>query len=105
MPSRASSSLGLPASWILREALTGEAPRVFDESFPGGAGRWEVRRSEFRQGGTPHRLLVLADLSRTLREEERMAWQRLVRVLSHEINNSLTPIKSIAASLQSMLAR
>ena len=52
----------------LREALTGEAPRVFDESFPGGAGRWEVRRSEFRQGGTPHRLLVLADLSRTLRE-------------------------------------
>ena len=78
----------------LREALTGEAPRVFDESFPGGAGRWEVRRSEFRQGGTPHRLLVLADLSRTLREEERTAWQRLVRVLSHEINNSLAPIKS-----------
>ena len=89
----------------LREALTGEAPRVFDESFPGGAGRWEVRRSEFRQGGTPHRLLVLADLSRTLREEERMAWQRLVRVLSHEINNSLAPIKSIAESLQSMVSR
>ena len=89
----------------LREALTGEAPRVFDESFPGGAGRWEVRRSEFRQGGTPHRLLVLADLSRTLREEERMAWQRLVRVLSHEINNSLAPIKSIAESLQSRVSR
>ena len=89
----------------LREALTGEAPRVFDESFPGGAGRWEVRRSEFRQGGTPHRLLVLADLSRTLREEERVAWQRLVRVLSHEINNSLAPIKSIAESLQSMVSR
>jgi signal transduction histidine kinase len=53
----------------------------------------------------PHRLLVVADLSRTLREEERLAWQRLTRVLSHEINNSLTPIKSIAESLQNLLAR
>src|SRR5437867_3124390 len=86
-------------------ALDGPSPRVFEQSFPEGAGRWEVRRSEFRQGGLPHRMLVLADLSRTLREEERVAWQRLARVLSHEINNSLAPIKSIAESLQSMLAR
>ena len=89
----------------LAASLAGEAPRVIEQSFPGGAGRWEIRRSEFRQHGFPHRLLVLADLSRTLREEERVAWQRLARVLSHEINNSLTPIKSIAESLQSMLAR
>jgi len=90
---------------MLGEMLAQETPRVFDESFPGGAGRWEVRRSEFRQGGRPHRLLVLADLSRTLREEERLAWQRLARVLSHEINNSLAPIKSIAESLQSMVSQ
>jgi signal transduction histidine kinase len=58
-----------------------------------------MRRSTFRQGGTPHHLLVLSDLSRALREEEREAWQRLVRVLGHELNNSLTPIRSIAESL------
>ena len=52
-------------------------------SFPGGSGRWGIRRSTFREQGLPHELLVLTDLSRTLREEERRAWQRLVRVLGH----------------------
>src|SRR6202045_3000221 len=74
-------------------------------SFPGGSGRWGVRRSSFRERGLPHELLVLTDLSRTLREEERNAWQRLVRVLGHEMNNSLAPIKSIAGSLENLLAR
>src|SRR5205807_905994 len=74
-------------------------------SFPGGSGRWGVRRSTFRERGLPHELLVLTDLSRTLREEERRAWQRLVRVLGHEMNNSLAPIKSIAASLEKLLQR
>src|ERR1700730_2841111 len=74
-------------------------------TFPGGSGRWGVRRSTFREHGMPHELLVLTDLSRTLREEERRAWQRLVRVLGHEMNNSLAPIKSIAASLESLLKR
>jgi nitrogen fixation/metabolism regulation signal transduction histidine kinase len=64
-----------------------------------------VRRSTFRERGLPHELLVLTDLSRTLREEERNAWQRLVRVLGHEMNNSLAPIKSIAGSLESLLRR
>jgi nitrogen fixation/metabolism regulation signal transduction histidine kinase len=76
-----------------------QAPRVLSASFPGGTGRWEVRRGEFRQGGRPHALLLVTDLSETLRAEERQAWQRLVRVLSHEINNSLAPIKTIAGSL------
>ncbi len=89
----------------LEDALEGEAPRVTELSFPGGAGRWAIRRGEFRQAGIPHRLLVLSDVSRTLREEEQQAWQRLVRVLSHEINNSLTPITSIAANLRSQLGR
>jgi signal transduction histidine kinase len=64
-----------------------------------------VRRTTFRQDGRPHTLVVMSDLSKTLREEELLAWQRLVRVLSHEINNSLTPIKSIAGSLLSLLGR
>src|ERR1700758_880866 len=74
-------------------------------TFPGGSGRWGIGRSTFREQGLPHELLVLTDLSRTLREEERRAWQRLVRVLGHEMNNSLAPIKSLAASLESLLRR
>jgi PAS domain S-box-containing protein len=89
----------------LVEPLRGETPRAMDITLPGARGRWEARRSAFRQDGKPHTLLVLADLSKTLREEELKAWQRLVRVLSHEINNSLAPIKSLAGSLQSVLDR
>src|SRR5579864_779867 len=74
-------------------------------SFPGGTGRWRVGRSTFREHGLPHDLIVLTDLSRTLREEERRAWQRIVRVLGHEMNNSLAPIKSLAGSLETLLRR
>ena len=66
-------------------------------------GRWMVRRSNFRQRGVPHTLLLLSDVSNALREEERLAWQRLIRVLGHEISNSLAPIKSIAGSLRARL--
>ena len=89
----------------LEQFLTGDSPRVHDQVFPGRGGRWEVRRTTFRQDGRPHTLVVISDLSKTLREEELLAWQRLVRVLSHEINNSLTPIKSIAGSLLTILQR
>jgi two-component system, NtrC family, nitrogen regulation sensor histidine kinase NtrY len=96
---RRAGALGLEA------CLTGEPRRVLDAAFPADGGRWELRRSTFRQGGVPMQLLVLTDLSRVLREEERQAWQRLVRVLSHEINNSLAPIQSIAGSLRALLGR
>jgi nitrogen fixation/metabolism regulation signal transduction histidine kinase len=66
--------------------------------------RWLVRQSKFREKGVPHTLVVLSDVSRALREEERSAWQRLIRVLGHELNNSLAPIKSIAGSLSSRLS-
>jgi two-component system nitrogen regulation sensor histidine kinase NtrY len=88
-----------------REVLQEEPHRVVDAVFPGGTGRYEVRRGTFRQGGRPHELVVLSDLSRTLRQEERAAWQRLIRVMGHELNNSLAPIRSIAASLETLLAR
>ncbi|HEV2706875.1 MAG TPA: ATP-binding protein [Pyrinomonadaceae bacterium] len=98
--------LGLSASELrLAECLRGEERRTMQMSFPGGAGRWGVRRSAFREQGMPHQLLVMADLSRPLREEELQAWQRLVRVLGHELNNSLAPIKSIAGSLETLLLR
>jgi signal transduction histidine kinase len=73
--------------------------------FPGKVGRWDIRRSTFREGGQQHQLLVLTDLSQALREEERTAWQRLLRVLGHELNNSLAPIKSVAGSLGALLGR
>lgn len=67
--------------------------------------RWMVRRSQFRQRGVPHTLLLLSDVSVALREEEQLAWKRLIRVLGHEISNSLAPIKSIAGSLRSSVSR
>lgn len=98
--------LGLGAEELgLAECLSGETPRVMDFAIADGLGRWELRRRTFRWDGRPHRLIVLADLSQVLREEERVAWQRLIRVLSHEINNSLTPIKSIADSLGRLVDR
>lgn len=89
----------------LDHCLEGEPARTWTGSFPSGAGRWSMRRGVFRQGGRPHDLLVISDMSRALREEEREAWQRLVRVLGHEINNSLAPIKSIAGSLDRLIRR
>lgn len=65
--------------------------------------RWMVHTTHFRQRGIPHSLLLLSDVSTALREEERVAWQRLIRVLGHEISNSLAPIKSIAGSLRSRI--
>jgi len=88
----------------LEQSLTGDTPRVETVGFQAG-GRWEIRRATFRLEGRPHQLLVLADLSRALRNEERQAWQRLIRVLSHELNNSLAPIMSIAESLGRAVAQ
>ncbi|HEX5631576.1 MAG TPA: ATP-binding protein, partial [Gemmatimonadales bacterium] len=85
--------------------LVGATPRVHEHAFPERSGRWEVRRTTFRQEGRPHTLLVIADVTKSLREEELLAWQRIVRVLSHEINNSLAPIKSLAGTLQTMVDR
>lgn len=106
--------LGLPSERLLgRRAdalgvgawLAAPAPCRLDDVFPGSGGPFELRRTTFRQGGLPHHLVVLADLRRALREEERQAWQRLIRVLSHEINNSLAPIQSIAEGQLALLGR
>jgi len=98
--------LGRPAKDLdLADCLVGEGTRVLSRTFPGGTGRWGMRRTVFREGGLPHSLVVIADLSQPLREEELKAWQRLVRVIGHELNNSLAPIKSIAGSLSTILRR
>ena len=99
---RTSEELGLAACLDLGN---GSGPHTAQMVFPGGVGRWDIRLGTVREGGIQHQLLVLTDLSQTLREEERIAWQRLLRVLGHELNNSLAPIKSVAGSLADLLDR
>ncbi|HEY1656737.1 MAG TPA: ATP-binding protein [Candidatus Sulfotelmatobacter sp.] len=97
--------LGQTASELgVQDFLTCENETLMSFSFAGGT-RWFVRRSAFRREGIPHTLVVLSDVSRALREAERGAWQRLIRVIGHELNNSLTPIKSIAGSLYARLSQ
>jgi two-component system nitrogen regulation sensor histidine kinase NtrY len=89
----------------MQACLNGPAQTTLQTSFPGGAGRWGVRRTRIRERGLPLELVVISDLTQALSEQELQAWQRLVRVLGHELNNSLAPIKSIAGSLERILAR
>jgi len=89
----------------LDRCLDGPAQSMLQAAFPGRAGRWGMRRTRIRERGLPLELVVIADLTEALREQELQAWQRLVRVLGHELNNSLTPVKSIAGSLESILSR
>jgi nitrogen fixation/metabolism regulation signal transduction histidine kinase len=93
------------ASLELSTLLRGPAIATVQQRFAGGNGPWEVRRSVFRQAGERRYLLVITDLSRALREEERRAWHQLIRVLGHEINNSLAPIRSTASTLARVLRR
>jgi len=95
---RSAAELGLDG------CMEGPAAHTVNVPLGSGSERWELRRGAFRQGGRRHQLLVLSDVSRALRAEEVAAWQRLIRVLGHELRNSLTPIMSIAGSLESLLA-
>jgi two-component system, NtrC family, nitrogen regulation sensor histidine kinase NtrY len=88
----------------LEQCLTGDNESLVELNVGDSQARWLLRRSSFRQNGVPHTLVVLSDVSRALREEERRAWQRLIRVLGHELSNSLAPIKSIAGSLSSRVS-
>jgi nitrogen fixation/metabolism regulation signal transduction histidine kinase len=89
----------------LEVCLDGPPQTTMQKVFPGGAGRWGVRRTRIRERGLPLELVVISDLTQALSEQELQAWQRLVRVLGHELNNSLAPIKSIAGSLVSIINR
>jgi two-component system, NtrC family, nitrogen regulation sensor histidine kinase NtrY len=106
LAAEAEQLLGRDAAGLGLGSMLDEPPgRIVSHVFPGGSGRWEIRRRGFREGGRPHELLVISELSRALREEERQAWQRLVRVIGHELNNSLAPIKSTAGTLMRLVGR
>jgi two-component system nitrogen regulation sensor histidine kinase NtrY len=101
---RAQTALGKSAAQLnLDELMDAKDDDVISLARVQLPGRWVVKRTSFRLRGVPHTLLVMSDVSAALREEERLAWERLIRVLGHEINNSLTPIKSIAGSLRGRL--
>jgi nitrogen fixation/metabolism regulation signal transduction histidine kinase len=89
----------------MEPCLDGPAITTLQTVFPGGAGRFGVRRTRVREHGLPLELVVISDLTQALSEQELQAWQRLVRVLGHELNNSLAPIKSIAGSLEAIIMR
>jgi len=102
----ASAILDQPAVELgLEQCLDGPPSQILELGAAGAAGSWEMRRGTFRQDGRPHHLIVLSDLTRTLRQQEREAWQRLIQVLRHEINNSLAPINSLADSLRMLVRR
>jgi two-component system nitrogen regulation sensor histidine kinase NtrY len=89
----------------LADCLEGVTPRVVDMALPIGVRRWELRRTTYREKGLTHQLIFLSDLTRTLHEEERLAWKRLIQIVRHEINNSLTPIQSVAQTLQDRIRK
>jgi two-component system nitrogen regulation sensor histidine kinase NtrY len=96
--------LGLHAKKLgLASCLDGATPRVMDLVLAGSMRRWELRRTTYREKGVSHQLIFLSDLTRTLHEEERLAWKRLIKIMRHEINNSLTPIQSVAQTLQTRI--
>jgi nitrogen fixation/metabolism regulation signal transduction histidine kinase len=100
----ADTAMGVEADQLgLADCLTGEPERTLELDLPGGGGRWELRRGGYRHLGRPRKLVVLSNVSRALRAEELAAWKRLIRVMSHELNNSLAPIRSLAGSLDRLV--
>jgi nitrogen fixation/metabolism regulation signal transduction histidine kinase len=79
--------------------------RIVDFRFPGAEGRWQIKQNSYRHQGKASRIMFIADLKQALSDQEIMAWQRLTRVISHEVNNSLTPIISLCQTLTGMLTK
>jgi nitrogen fixation/metabolism regulation signal transduction histidine kinase len=67
------------------------------------AKQWQIRQSRFLDQGQKHQLLVFINIQAALRETQLQAWQQLIRILSHEIRNSLTPVQSLSEYLQQKL--
>ncbi len=85
------------------EFVEGSPDKIISKAFPGGTGRWGMKRGIFREGGLPQTLVLISDITQPLREEEQQAWKRIIRVIGHELNNSLAPMISISESLNGMV--
>lgn len=93
------AALGLDKLMLSRSGATVQVV------LPGASGRYVVHQETFRERGERYQLLLLVEVETALRAERQQAWESLVRVLAHEINNSLAPIKSIAETLADMLKK
>jgi len=87
------------------QELTSGCHQLVELSLGYQQGRFNVYIEEFRDAGKQHKLLFITDMRSLLRTEERKAWQDLIRVISHEINNSLSPIASISQTLKRLIER
>lgn len=87
----------------IRENKLQEKEWQLSDSFKGQTNhqQWQIRQSEFVDNGETHQLLVFINIQSALRQSQLNAWQQIIRVLSHEIRNSLTPVSSLAESLSS----
>ena len=100
-----STGLGHTATEMgLEEFLRDDTRSRIVTSLANRSGRWQITHGTFRESGLAQHLLIIFDVRQALREEERLAWQRLIRVIGHEVNNSLTPIQSLATTLQESLS-
>ena len=63
--------------------------------------RWQIKYSQFVEHEQTYHLVILSNVEELLRVNQQKSWQQIIRVLSHEIRNSLTPIKSLAQTLVS----
>lgn len=93
------------ADTVLAQLPFSDEPKLIDFRFPGAEGRWQIRQHYYRHQGQASRIVFIADLKQVLSDEEIAAWQRLIRVISHEVNNSLTPITSLCQTLTGILAK
>jgi len=100
------TAIGTSAAELgLEDCLTGPPARTVQLEIDGTPSRWEMRRGAFRQHGRPNQLLLLSDVSRALHAEELVAWKRMIRVIGHELNNSLAPITSLSDSMERLVRR
>jgi nitrogen fixation/metabolism regulation signal transduction histidine kinase len=87
------------------DSLISGQSKVMKLTFADHPAKYNVHVESFRYAGQQQKLLFITDVSLLLRTEERNAWQSLVRVISHEINNSLAPIASISETLKRALTK
>ncbi|MBR0346889.1 MAG: ATP-binding protein [Rudaea sp.] len=82
----------------LGSALTGHQDGLFSVDIDGETEAFHLAQKHFRLHGRKHRMLLIKRLTRELSRQEVQTWKKVIRVISHELNNSLAPISSLAHS-------
>jgi nitrogen fixation/metabolism regulation signal transduction histidine kinase len=80
----------------LAQAVDAGVDALFSVTLEGSEETFHLSQRQFRLQGRPHRLLLFRRMTRELSRQEVATWKRVIRVISHELNNSLAPISSLA---------